>query len=70
MFNIVNRLNVALNSSREGVQEISNIMTREIPKEIEGMTGLGVEVLNDTYFFSNVHFSENNHFLISIASYI
>lgn len=38
------RLNVALNSTREGVQQIANQMTSEVPKEIEGMTGLGVEV--------------------------
>jgi hypothetical protein len=42
--NSKSRLNVALNSSREGLQEIANQMTAEVPKEIEGMTGLGVEV--------------------------
>lgn len=40
------RLNVNLNATREGVQEIANQMTQDVPKEIEGMTGLGVEVID------------------------
>jgi hypothetical protein len=47
---MLNRLNVALTTTNEGMTELSRVMTEEIPKELEGITGLGTEVT--VYFFT------------------
>jgi cell division protein ZapA (FtsZ GTPase activity inhibitor) len=46
--NSKSRLNIALGATTDGITELRSHISNDIPKEIEGITGLGTEHLTDT----------------------